>query len=406
MKLFRYRLVLIEVTVSASIIFVIFSIHFTWNYDQETMDLSIETSIYHDMKNSRLALKNNEQSVKCMNCSHVVSNQSILIETCPNYPPDLQGNLEMPDYVRELPPSLKELETKYQMKRNMANNCKARHKVAIIIPLRGRVLQLRSLLAHMHPILQRQQLDYTIYTITQAGNQLFNRAKLMNIGFSEAVNERKYDCFVFHDVDLLLENDKCLYWCPNDEDGPRHLSTYLDKRDYEIHSYNLEFCVSNAHKNMSVKVFGGISMFTEKQFTSVNGFSNLYWGWGSEDDDLLLRTWKKGYRVYDDSSRSCSFQMMQHDRERRNEKNILRRLLIKHALDRQNNEGLNSLRYSVLSNNKTSIYTNITVDIGRPSARLRQLSLKFSYDKRSVRHLSCFESLLWMSKNLIKETSW
>nr|XP_039252795.1 beta-1,4-galactosyltransferase 1-like isoform X2 [Styela clava] len=359
MKLFRYRLVLIEVTVSASIIFVIFSIHFTWNYDQETMDLSIETSIYHDMKNSRLALKNNEQSVKCMNCSHVVSNQSILIETCPNYPPDLQGNLEMPDYVRELPPSLKELETKYQMKRNMANNCKARHKVAIIIPLRGRVLQLRSLLAHMHPILQRQQLDYTIYTITQAGNQLFNRAKLMNIGFSEAVNERKYDCFVFHDVDLLLENDKCLYWCPNDEDGPRHLSTYLDKRDYEIHSYNLEFCVSNAR-----------------------------------------------YRVYDDSSRSCSFQMMQHDRERRNEKNILRRLLIKHALDRQNNEGLNSLRYSVLSNNKTSIYTNITVDIGRPSARLRQLSLKFSYDKRSVRHLSCFESLLWMSKNLIKETSW
>ena len=43
--------------------------------------------------------------------------------------------------------------------------CTARHRVAIIIPYRDRDLQLRMFLHHMHPILQRQQLDYGIYVI-------------------------------------------------------------------------------------------------------------------------------------------------------------------------------------------------------------------------------------------------
>ncbi|MDG2675942.1 GTP-binding protein, partial [Vibrio parahaemolyticus] len=41
-------------------------------------------------------------------------------------------------------------------------------------------------LCGMHPVLQRQQLDYGIYVINQAGDTMFNRAKLLNVGFQEA----------------------------------------------------------------------------------------------------------------------------------------------------------------------------------------------------------------------------
>ena len=38
--------------------------------------------------------------------------------------------------------------------------------------------------------------------------------------------------------------------------------------------------------------FGGITLFPIDQFEKINGFSNLYWGWGFEDDDLRYRSIK------------------------------------------------------------------------------------------------------------------
>ena len=44
-------------------------------------------------------------------------------------------------------------------------NCKTRHKVAILVPYRDRDTHLRIFINHMHSFLIRQQLEYGIYIV-------------------------------------------------------------------------------------------------------------------------------------------------------------------------------------------------------------------------------------------------
>ena len=53
----------------------------------------------------------------------------------------------------------------------------------------------------------------------------------MNVGYAEAIKDYDFNCFVFHDVDLILENDKAIYAC---SEHPRHLSSAVDKFNYKL----------------------------------------------------------------------------------------------------------------------------------------------------------------------------
>ncbi len=144
---------------------------------------------------------------------------------------------------------------------------------AYIFTRRDRYSHLRLLLHHLHPILQRQQARYQVFVIEQAGGDDFNRAALMNVGFAEASKRRPdLDCFVFHDVDLVPEDDRNLYECP--AEGPKHLAVAVNKWKYRL---------------LYARYFGGVTALSKDQFVDVNGFSNSFYGWGGEDDDLHHR---------------------------------------------------------------------------------------------------------------------
>lgn len=61
----------------------------------------------------------------------------------------------------------------------------------------------------------------------QFGEDTFNRAKLLNVGFMEALkDDEEYDCFIFSDVDLIPMDDRNLYRC---YEQPRHFAVGMDK---------------------------------------------------------------------------------------------------------------------------------------------------------------------------------
>ena len=145
------------------------------------------------------------------------------------------------------------------------------HKLGIIVPFRNRYEHLDTFTNHMMEYLNSKQIDYIIIVVEQDDSKLFNRGMILNIGFQYA---KKYKCdyVVFHDVDML----------PIDVD--------YSYSSYPIHlASNFEYEEDTPKKETFKEYFGGVTLFPVKVFEKVNGYSNKYWGWGFEDDDLFFR---------------------------------------------------------------------------------------------------------------------
>ncbi|XP_070819562.1 beta-1,4-galactosyltransferase 1 [Chaetodon trifascialis] len=227
-------------------------------------------------------------------------------------------------------------------------DCEALQKVAIIIPFRHRDEHLKYWLHYLHPILQRQQLDYGVYVINQDGDEVFNRAKLLNVGYAEALKEYDYNCFVFSDVDLIPMDDRNTYKCFSQ---PRHLSVSMDKFGFRL-PYN--------------QYFGGVSSLSKEQYVKINGFPNNYWGWGGEDDDIYNRLASKGMSISRPDGETGRCRMIRHERDKQNEPNPQRFDRIAHTRETMYKDGINSLSYQVVKVERFDLFTKITVDVGKP----------------------------------------
>jgi predicted glycosyltransferase involved in capsule biosynthesis len=161
------------------------------------------------------------------------------------------------------------------------------------VPYRERRDQLASFTNYMHNYLRKQQIHYKIFIVEQKDSKPFNRAKLFNIGAKYALKEN-FPCLILTDVDLLPLRLGNIYACTN---RPRHMSSSLDSFRFNLPYYGL---------------FGGAVAITAETFVHINGFSNLFHGWGGEDDDFYARLVHKDYKIIRFHPKYAQYTMLKH----------------------------------------------------------------------------------------------
>ena len=149
-------------------------------------------------------------------------------------------------------------------------------KLGVCVPYRNRELHLNEFVPKVGKYLKNQGIDFQMYFCHQVDDKLFNRGATKNIAAKHAF-EDGCDYIVWHDIDMIPE-EGCDYSFP--EKHPRHIATQISQMGYKLkyHEY-----------------FGGAVLFSKEQVENTNGYSNDYWDWGMEDDDLFWRCHKEGY---------------------------------------------------------------------------------------------------------------
>ena len=140
-------------------------------------------------------------------------------------------------------------------------------KLLVIVPYRDREKHLQIFIPYIIQTLQQQNIDYNIVVVEQSYGKLFNRGLLCNIGFQLFSKDFEYICI--HDIDIIGKDFDYRY-----EPVITHISARPKNKNY---------------KEWYEKCIGGVVLFPTQDFIKINGFSNEYWGWGCEDDDLRIR---------------------------------------------------------------------------------------------------------------------
>tara|TARA_Y200000002_G_scaffold369155_1_gene362978 strand:- start:11 stop:772 length:762 start_codon:yes stop_codon:yes gene_type:complete len=232
-------------------------------------------------------------------------------------------------------------------RKETVENYTNKNKLVVILPVRDREENLKEYLENMIPIFNYQNIDYRIFVIEQSKNKRFNKGKINNIGFLEALKENKnHTRFLFNDVD-----------------------NYPIKKN--VINYNTKINGVN-HFFGNPRWLGGFFMISKNTFQKVNGYSNNFWGWGGEDNDLQNRLKAKKVNI----DRSVFYKrdrknnnLINDDYNTRDVNKDFKKNMYKQKQKYLNNkfdEGLNNCEYKILKKynmNKDKNITRILVDI-------------------------------------------
>lgn len=132
-------------------------------------------------------------------------------------------------------------------------------KLAVLVAHRGRQENLAQTLNRLQNYFKTQQPEVThdIFVVEQFDDNLFNKGQIFNAVINHIKDD--YDYVLINDVDIF--------------------PVVADFRYPNVSLFRL------TEKNW------GASLLFMDDIIKVNGFSNNYWGWGYEDNDLEHRFW-------------------------------------------------------------------------------------------------------------------
>ena len=208
----------------------------------------------------------------------------------------------------------------------------ATHGLAVLIPYRDRAEHLRVLLPKLAASLEagdRGAMD-RIFVVEQANPKRWNKGMVYNAGFDYIWRRWGYECLCFHDVDFIPQNPAIRYGCVQQ---PTHLSSAPSQYGYKVPVRSLTTvlawwwaCAINAPLCLSAVVgcrctvqytsfVGGVLQMNSRDFRAVNGYSNRFWSWGKEDDDLYMRFVARNMTLSREEERAGRYECLDHKRD-------------------------------------------------------------------------------------------
>lgn len=124
--------------------------------------------------------------------------------------------------------------------------------------------------------------SYEVVIAEQADDHPFKRGQLLNLGFKKSAG----DIVVFLDVDIRFIEP--LDFASLSKRAKKPFLPW-DHRQQIIENAPNQFMILERECFYCTQGFGGMTVFTRKQFEDCEGFSNLFCGWGAEDTELNIR---------------------------------------------------------------------------------------------------------------------
>ena len=173
-------------------------------------------------------------------------------------------------------------------------------RLSIVVPYRDRAEQLQAFVPHMGAYFSRdlvaREIPVRILIVEQSEHHPFNSGMCKNAGFQLLADDTDY--VAFHDVDYLP------IWA--DYTPPTGLAgiVWYGAESRPIVPGRPERAVHNLDN-----FYGGAVLATRQDFSAVNGYPNSFWGWASDDVDLLNRFRAQGLPA---SRRRGTFSALDH----------------------------------------------------------------------------------------------
>ncbi|XP_022823309.1 beta-1,4-galactosyltransferase 4-like [Spodoptera litura] len=208
-------------------------------------------------------------------------------------------------------------------------HCRPAQRVAVvvIVPTSYCITSRLVLLHNLHALLQKQLLEYRIFLIPRfVGDP---KGTLYNIAFLESQRFGSWDCLIFHDVDLIPEDETISYSCP---EHPKQILSWGNRSS------------------------GIVRALTPDQYQAVNGYSNMYVDSDLADFDFSGRLEAMNYDIVKQNDSVALFRIMANvtnhlDNSRASLITMNRLLLPK--------EGLSTTKYKLIRVDQDKIFTYI-----------------------------------------------